>query len=56
MKLNKMERMAMKFFDDGNEELTMQRLCMAAMLSPKQEVKKMLCGLMKKLNHSMDKG
>ncbi len=54
MKLNKMERAAMKFFDDGNVELTMQRLCMAAMLSPKQGVKKTLCGLIEKLRESKE--
>ncbi len=49
MKLNKKERMAMDFFDDDNLEMTIQRLCWTAMLSPNQEIKKMLCGLIDKL-------
>ncbi len=52
VELSKMERMALDFFDDGNEKLTMQRLCMAAMLSPKQDIKKMLCVLIEKLREN----
>ncbi len=53
VRLNKMERMAMKFFDDGNPEMTMQRLCFAAMLSPRQEVKRMFRGLIEKLRNEI---
>ncbi len=55
MRLNNMEQMVLKFFDDGNVELTMQRLCFAAMLSPKQGIKKMLCRLVEKLRENNEK-
>ncbi len=49
MKLNKMERTALYFFGDDSLERTVKRLHLAAALTPRQKVKKMLCGLADKL-------